>query len=73
MPLREARLTVLVVERFTIGHVLDEQSPPPAVAFDVDTFTTRHPTLVAAIGDWSLEGRTAGDLFRDAVRVIVTR
>ncbi|MFF5077799.1 TetR/AcrR family transcriptional regulator C-terminal domain-containing protein [Actinoplanes sp. NPDC000266] len=73
MPLRQARLTVLVVVRFTIGHVLDEQSPRPAGPFDVDGFTERHPTLVAAIGDYLLDGRTADDLFADAVRVIVSR
>ncbi|XVU30227.1 TetR/AcrR family transcriptional regulator C-terminal domain-containing protein [Actinoplanes sp. CA-054009] len=73
MPLRQARLTVLVVVRFTIGHVLDEQSPRPADPFDVEGFTERHPTLVAAIGDYLLDGRTADDLFADAVRVIVSR
>ncbi|MFG1990665.1 TetR/AcrR family transcriptional regulator C-terminal domain-containing protein [Actinoplanes sp. NPDC048988] len=73
LPLRQARLTVLVMVRFTIGHVLDEQSPRPADPFDVDAFTERHPTLVAAIGDYLLDGRTADDLFRDAVRVIVSR
>ncbi|XVV17514.1 TetR/AcrR family transcriptional regulator C-terminal domain-containing protein [Actinoplanes sp. CA-131856] len=73
VPLRQARLTVLVVVRFTIGHVLDEQSPRPSGPFDVDGFTERHPTLVAAIGDYLLDGRTADDLFADAVRVIVSR
>jgi TetR/AcrR family tetracycline transcriptional repressor len=73
LTLRQARLTVLVVERFTIGYVLEEQQPPPAGSFDVDAFTRRHPTVVAAIGDYYLDGRTADDLFRDSVRVIVSR
>ncbi|MEV4346765.1 TetR/AcrR family transcriptional regulator C-terminal domain-containing protein [Actinoplanes sp. NPDC049596] len=73
LTLRQARLTVLVVERFTVGYVLEEQQPPPAGSFDVDAFTRRHPTVVAAIGDYYLDGRTADDLFRDSVRVIVSR
>ncbi|HEX6685822.1 MAG TPA: TetR/AcrR family transcriptional regulator C-terminal domain-containing protein, partial [Candidatus Limnocylindrales bacterium] len=41
-PLHRARLTVLAVQHFTIGHVLAEQSPPPDKAavdgFDQEAF-----------------------------------
>ncbi len=51
LPLRQARLTVLVVQRFTIGQVLEEQSPPPDQdaldGFDADAFAQQHPTIVA--------------------------
>jgi TetR/AcrR family tetracycline transcriptional repressor len=76
LPLRQARLTVLVVERFTIGHVLEEQSPPPdhdAVhTFDADAFARQHPTIVAGIADYFRPGRTVDDLFRDSVELILT-
>jgi TetR/AcrR family tetracycline transcriptional repressor len=29
IPLRQARVIVLTVERFTVGHVLEEQAPRP--------------------------------------------
>jgi AcrR family transcriptional regulator len=73
--LREARLTVLCVERFTLGHVLEEQSPPPepdAIEdFDQDAFARSHPTAVAAITDYFQSGRTIDDLFRDCVALIL--
>ena len=75
LPLRQARLTVLVVERFTIGHVLEEQSPPPDQdvldGFDGDEFAKRHPTVVAAITDYFQPGRTVDDLFRDSLDLIL--
>jgi TetR/AcrR family tetracycline transcriptional repressor len=73
--LREARLTVLCVERFTLGHVLEGQSPPPepdAIEdFDQDAFARSHPTAVAAITDYFQSGRTIDDLFRDCVALIL--
>ena len=52
IPLRQARVIVLTVERFTVGHVLEEQAAPPgrggAEDFDMAAFTERHPTVVAA-------------------------
>jgi TetR/AcrR family transcriptional regulator, tetracycline repressor protein len=75
LPLRQARLTVLVVERFTIGHVLEEQSPPPDEdaldGFDRAAFAKRHPTVVAAITDYFQPGRTVDDLFRDSLELIL--
>jgi TetR/AcrR family transcriptional regulator, tetracycline repressor protein len=76
LPLRQARLTVLVVQRFTIGHVLEEQSPPPDEdaldGFDHDAFAQRHPTVVAAITDYFQPGRTVDDLFRDSLDLILS-
>jgi TetR/AcrR family tetracycline transcriptional repressor len=75
LPLQRARLTVLVVQRFTVGHVLEEQSPPPvgdAVQhFDEVTFAERHPTVVAGITDYFQQGRTVDDLFRDSLQLIL--
>jgi TetR/AcrR family tetracycline transcriptional repressor len=75
VPLQEARLRVLSVERFTIGHVLEEQSPPPEPevieGFDHEAFTRSHPTAVAAIADYFQPGRTIDDLFRDCVELIL--
>jgi AcrR family transcriptional regulator len=62
IPLRQARLTVLVVQRFTIGHVLEEQSPPPEQEpvdnLDESAFAKHHPTIVAGINDYFQQGRT---------------
>jgi TetR/AcrR family tetracycline transcriptional repressor len=75
LTLHDARLTVLAVERFTIGHVLEEQAPRPdadALAdFDADAFARRHPTLIAAITAYFEPGRTVDDLFEDTLRRIV--
>jgi TetR/AcrR family tetracycline transcriptional repressor len=75
VPLRQARLTVVVAERFTIGHVLEEQSPPPAeaavAAIGPDTLASEYPTLVAAVEEYFAGGRTIDDLFRDSIRLIV--
>jgi len=75
LPLVQARLTVLVVQRFTIGHVLEEQSPPPDPAalgaFDRDAFAERHPTLTAGVTEYFKNGRTLDDMFRDSIDLIV--
>jgi TetR/AcrR family tetracycline transcriptional repressor len=72
LPLRQTRLTVLVVERFTIGHVLEEQSPSPDEdtlhGFDRDAFAKRHPTVVAAVNDYFQPGRRAAPLVPDRAR-----
>jgi TetR/AcrR family tetracycline transcriptional repressor len=77
VPLRAARLTVLAVERFTMGHVLEEQSPRPApdlmTDFDMDAFTAAHPTLIAAVTDYFQDGRDVDTLFRDTLAVIIPR
>jgi len=76
LPLRQARLTVLVVQRFTVGLVLEEQSPPPDTnaigSFDANAFAQQHPTMTAAITDYFQPGRTVDDLFRDSLELILT-
>jgi TetR/AcrR family tetracycline transcriptional repressor len=73
--LRNARVIVLTVERFTVGHVLEEQAPRPEGAalegFDMATFTERHPTVVAAVTDYFQPGRTVDDLFRECLEVVI--
>jgi len=75
IPLRQARVIVLTVERFTVGHVLEEQAPRPDAEalndFDMDTFTQKHPTVVAAIAEYFRPGRTVDDLFRDCLEVVI--
>lgn len=73
--LRQARLTVLAVQRFIIGHVLEEQSPRPdreaLHGFDASAFAARHPTITAGIADYFQDGRTVDDHFRDSIEVIL--
>jgi TetR/AcrR family tetracycline transcriptional repressor len=73
--LRHARVIVLTVERFTVGHVLEEQAPRPEgdalKDFDMTTFTERHPTVVAAVTDYFRPGRTVDDLFRECLEVVI--
>lgn len=73
--LRHARVIVLTVERFTVGHVLEEQAPRPEgdalKDFDMTTFTEQHPTLIAAITDYFQPGRTVDDLFRECLEVVI--
>ena len=73
--LRQARVIVLTVERFTVGHVLEEQAPRPDAEalkdFDTTAFTEQHPTVVAAITDYFQPGRTVDDLFRDCLEVVI--
>jgi TetR/AcrR family transcriptional regulator, tetracycline repressor protein len=75
VPLRPARLAVLSVEHFTIGHVLAEQTGRPAAeaaeGFDVAAFSAAHPTVVAGIAEYFQDGRTPDDLFRDCLDVVV--
>jgi AcrR family transcriptional regulator len=75
LPLRQARLMVLTVEHFTIGHVLAEQAPRPdqdaLTGFDLATFTDRYPTVVAGIAEYFQPGRTVDDLFADCLQLII--
>jgi TetR/AcrR family transcriptional regulator, tetracycline repressor protein len=75
IPLRRARVIVLTVERFTVGHVLEEQAPRPDTDalkdFDMATFAERHPTMMAAITEYFRPGRTVDDLFRDCLEVVI--
>ena len=75
IPLRRARVIVLTVERFTVGHVLEEQAPRPDAealkTFDLAAFTEQHPTVVAAVSEYFGPGRTVDDLFRDCLQVVI--
>ncbi|MFC7533290.1 TetR/AcrR family transcriptional regulator C-terminal domain-containing protein [Actinoplanes sp. GCM10030250] len=75
IPLRQARVIVLTVERFTFGHVLEEQAtrPDPETLkdFDMAAFAEQHPTVVAAITEYFQPGRTVDDLFRDCLEVVI--
>ena len=72
LPLREARLTVLATQKFTLGHVLEEQAPPPETdGFDLAAFTERHPTIVACSTEYFQDGRTVDDLFRDSLALVL--
>lgn len=73
--LRTARLTVLAVERFTVGFVLEEQAPhpdlEPVADHDTATFIRDYPTVTAAIADYFQPGVGVDDLFADILRLIV--
>ncbi|WP_433206459.1 TetR/AcrR family transcriptional regulator C-terminal domain-containing protein [Dactylosporangium sp. CS-047395] len=75
VPLRQARVIVLTVERFTVGHVLEEQSArpdPEAVRdFDMAAFSERHPTVIAAITEYFAPGVTVDDLFQECLEVVI--
>jgi TetR/AcrR family transcriptional regulator, tetracycline repressor protein len=72
VPLHRARLIVLTVERFTFGHVLEEQAPrPDARDVDMASFAREHPNLVTSITDYFQPGRTVDDLFRDCLDIVI--
>jgi TetR/AcrR family tetracycline transcriptional repressor len=75
IPLWQARLVVLTVERFTIGYVLAEQTPRPDTdalsGFDMATYAEMFPTVVAGVAEYFQPGRTVDDLFRDCLGLIV--
>jgi TetR/AcrR family tetracycline transcriptional repressor len=72
--LQRARMTVLVGERFTVGYVLEEQAPVPepgAETPDAAEIQRRLPTATRAIIEYFSSGRTADDLYRDGLRLIL--
>ncbi|MEU8007429.1 TetR/AcrR family transcriptional regulator C-terminal domain-containing protein [Catellatospora sp. NPDC049111] len=75
IPLRQARVIVLTVERFTVGHVLEEQAPRPDADalkdFDMAAYAEQYPTVVAAVTEYFEPGRTVDDLFRDCLEVVI--
>ena len=75
IPLRQARVIILTVERFTIGHVLEEQAPRPDGSalenWDLTEFTSAHPTVIAGITEYFADGRTIDDLFNDCLSVVI--
>lgn len=71
VPLRRARLLVLLIERFTLGLVLEEQSEPRIDSTaDPAELAARYPTLTAAVKDYFSDGATLDDLYRDSIRLI---
>jgi TetR/AcrR family tetracycline transcriptional repressor len=75
IPLHQARIITLAVERFTVGYVLEEQAPRPdetaLKSWDLAEFTAAHPTLIAGITDYFQDGRTPDDLFNDCLHVVI--
>jgi TetR/AcrR family tetracycline transcriptional repressor len=71
LSLQRARLLVLTVEHFTIGHVLAEQSSRPDSAEASGFDLTAYPTVVAGITEYFQPGRTVDDLFRDCLQLII--
>ena len=70
--LHQARVTVLTVERVTIGFALEEQAPPPDTeGFDLDAYTAAYPTVIAGITEYFKPGRTVDDLFLECVTLVV--
>jgi TetR/AcrR family tetracycline transcriptional repressor len=72
IPLGDARIIVLTVERFTVGHALEEQSPRPDTAdFDLEQYRAAYPVSMRAITEYFTPGRNVDDLFRDCLAVVV--
>lgn len=70
-PLRRARLVVLLIERFTIGLVLEEQSAAADSPPDPGGLTDRYPLITAAITEYFADDATVDDLYRDSIRLIL--
>ncbi|MEV0716887.1 TetR family transcriptional regulator [Asanoa sp. NPDC050611] len=72
MDLHHARLLVLAGERYTVGWVLEEQSPAPDPPdFDIDALRARFPVVTRGVTEYFSVGRTADDLYRDAARLVL--
>ncbi|MFD1541091.1 TetR/AcrR family transcriptional regulator C-terminal domain-containing protein [Nonomuraea guangzhouensis] len=75
IPLRQARLIVLAVLRFTVGYVLEEQAGRPDAdaldGFDMAAYAAAHPTVMAGVTEYFQSGRTVDDLFRDCLEQII--
>ncbi|MEZ3160937.1 TetR/AcrR family transcriptional regulator C-terminal domain-containing protein [Microbacterium sp. BWT-B31] len=70
--LHRARLTVLTIERYTVGFVLEEQSTNASSAqpeLDLDELRRRFPTTIQGVTEYFAAGRTVDDLYRDGVRL----
>jgi TetR/AcrR family tetracycline transcriptional repressor len=75
VPLQEARMTVLAVERYTVGAVLEEQGAAPDASRDGDVdlgeLRRRLPTATRAITEYFSSGRTIDDVYLDGARMIL--
>lgn len=73
VPLRQSRVIVLAVERFTFGYVLEEQAPKPDAADGLDPadYLRLYPTMTSAITEYFAGGSTVDDLFRECLGVVI--
>lgn len=75
VPLRRARLLILLIERFTIGIVLEEQSGVVDSGDDSSLnpaeVAARYPVLTSAITDYFESGATVKNLYQDSIRLIL--
>lgn len=75
VPLRQARLLVLLIERFTVGLVLEEQSGDVDSSADspleASEIAARYPLLTNAIADYFCDGATLEDLYRESLQLIL--
>jgi len=75
IPLRQARLIVLTVLRFTVGYVLEEQAGRPDAdaldGFDMAAYATAYPTVMAGVTEYFQAGHSVDDLFRDCLEQII--
>lgn len=75
VPLRRARLLILLIERFTIGIVLEEQSGVVDAGdrslLNPAEVAARYPVLTSAITDYFEGGATVEDLYQDSIRLIL--
>lgn len=75
MPLRQARLLVLLIERFTLGFALEEQSgavdPSADSPLEANEIAARYPLLTTAIADYFADGATLEDLYRESLHLIL--
>ena len=73
VPLARARLLLLLVERFTLGLVLEEQTATVTTTLDPDEAARRYPLLTSAVHDYFKSGATLDDLYEESVRVILAQ
>lgn len=68
---RRAWLLMLAATRYTLGHVLAEQGPdaPPSAELEPE-FRRRFPLVAHGVADYFAD-RTADDLYRDAVQLLI--
>lgn len=71
--LQQARLLVLAGERFTMGYVLEEQTPKDETQQEpgVDELRNRFPTVTQAISAYFATNHTSTDLYQDITRLIL--
>lgn len=70
---RDAWLLMLAATRYALGHVLAEQGPdaPPSAELEPE-FRRRFPLVAHSVSDY-FASRSADDLYRDAVQLLLGR